>query len=165
MVAGLEEGYETVVKIFPNPLRTLDFKPSTFRDARGNQGAKVSAGSAIPTARRWSSRDRSGRMTSMTESVLLIRINRTNRPNMSDDALYEATRKWWVLNPDRAPDRAFAVYAAQCAASTKSTIGSRIPVRVGGLFAADRMHSWRATTSAATFPNTSREARRTRFDT
>lgn len=36
-------------------------------------------------------------MKSMTDSVLLIRINRTYRPNMSDDALYEATRKWWVL--------------------------------------------------------------------
>lgn len=49
-------------------------------------------------------------MKSLTESVLLIRINRTYRPNMSDDSLYEATRKWWVLNPDRAPDLAFAVF-------------------------------------------------------
>lgn len=29
---------------------------------------------------------------------------------MSGDSLYEATRKWWVLNPDRAPDLAFSVY-------------------------------------------------------
>ena len=29
VVAGLEEGYETVVKMFPNPLRTLDLRPTT----------------------------------------------------------------------------------------------------------------------------------------
>lgn len=49
-------------------------------------------------------------MKAITERVVLIRINRTYRPNMSDDALYEATRKWWVLNPDRAPDLALAVF-------------------------------------------------------
>jgi hypothetical protein len=49
-------------------------------------------------------------MKSITDRVLLIRVNRTYRPGMSDDSLYEATRKWWVLNPDRAPDLAFAIY-------------------------------------------------------
>jgi hypothetical protein len=29
VVAGLEEGYETVVRVFPNPLRVLDLKPNT----------------------------------------------------------------------------------------------------------------------------------------
>ena len=29
VVAGLEEGYDTVVKIFPNPLRILELKPNT----------------------------------------------------------------------------------------------------------------------------------------
>jgi len=29
VVAGLEEGYETIVKIFPNPLRTLELMPTT----------------------------------------------------------------------------------------------------------------------------------------
>ncbi len=29
VISGLEEGYETIVKIIPNPLRNLDFKPST----------------------------------------------------------------------------------------------------------------------------------------
>lgn len=29
VVSGLEEGYETTVKIFPNPLRNLDIKPNT----------------------------------------------------------------------------------------------------------------------------------------
>ncbi|MCH8815958.1 MAG: hypothetical protein IH957_12875 [Chloroflexi bacterium] len=29
VVAGLEEGYETIVKIFPDPLRTLELKEGT----------------------------------------------------------------------------------------------------------------------------------------
>lgn len=40
VVAGLEEGYETVVKIFPNPLRTLAFKPSTSVTLAGITGQR-----------------------------------------------------------------------------------------------------------------------------
>ncbi len=40
VVAGLEEGYDTVVKIFPNPLRTLEFKPSTSVTLAGITGRR-----------------------------------------------------------------------------------------------------------------------------
>lgn len=46
------------------------------------------------------------------DPVILIRINRTYRENMSIEELYEATRKGWRLNPERA-ERAkyvFSVY-------------------------------------------------------
>ena len=36
-----------------------------------------------------------------SEPVILININRTYRPNMTDDELYEATRKWWVVGERR----------------------------------------------------------------
>lgn len=42
--------------------------------------------------------------------VVLIRINRLYRMGMSEEDLYKATREWWVLNPRRKPDYAFAVY-------------------------------------------------------
>lgn len=49
--------------------------------------------------------------------VSLIRINRQFERGMSDDELYEATRKWWRIGPQRrqigttkAPDWAMAVY-------------------------------------------------------
>lgn len=49
--------------------------------------------------------------------VVLITINREFKPGMSDEALYEATRKWWVVGPGRrqlgtssAPQWAMAVY-------------------------------------------------------
>jgi len=41
---------------------------------------------------------------------VLIRISRLYRPTMTPDQLYEATRKWWVLNPDRDPDYAFSIF-------------------------------------------------------
>jgi hypothetical protein len=44
------------------------------------------------------------------EQVILIRISRLYRSTMTDAELYEATRKWWVLNPNRAPDYAFSVF-------------------------------------------------------
>ena len=47
------------------------------------------------------------------EQVILIRIPRLYRPTMTDEQLYEATRKWWVLNPDRDPDFAFSVVAGE----------------------------------------------------
>src|SRR3954469_8400879 len=47
------------------------------------------------------------------EKAVLIRISRTFRPGMSEAELYEKTRKWWVLNPRRDPDWAFAVYAGR----------------------------------------------------
>jgi hypothetical protein len=43
VVAGLEEGYDTVVKIFPNPLRTLEFKPSTAVTLAGITGGRKPA--------------------------------------------------------------------------------------------------------------------------
>ena len=36
-----------------------------------------------------------------SEPVMLITINRTYRPNMTDTELYEATRKWWVVGERR----------------------------------------------------------------
>ena len=36
-----------------------------------------------------------------SEPVMLITINRTYRPNMTDTELYEATRKWWVIGKRR----------------------------------------------------------------
>ena len=47
------------------------------------------------------------------EKAVLIRISRTYRPGMGDAELYERTRKWWVLNPRRDPDWAFAVHAGR----------------------------------------------------
>ncbi len=41
--------------------------------------------------------------------VVLIRIPRAYRPGMGSEALYEATRKWWRMNPRRDPDWAFAI--------------------------------------------------------
>lgn len=42
--------------------------------------------------------------------VMLVRINRQYRPGMSDDDLYESTRKWWVIGKRRRPEYAFAVF-------------------------------------------------------
>ncbi len=42
--------------------------------------------------------------------MVLIRINRLFRHWMTDDELYEATRKWWKATPRRAPDYAAAVH-------------------------------------------------------
>ena len=36
-----------------------------------------------------------------SKPVMLITINRTYRPNMTDTELYEATRKWWVVGERR----------------------------------------------------------------
>ena len=36
-----------------------------------------------------------------SEPVILLTINRTYRPNMTDSELYEATRKWWVVGEKR----------------------------------------------------------------
>jgi serine/threonine-protein kinase len=44
------------------------------------------------------------------ERVVLIRISRLYSPTLSAHELYEATRKWWVLNPAHEPDYAFSVY-------------------------------------------------------
>jgi hypothetical protein len=41
VVAGLEEGYETVVKIFPNPLRTLELRDNTSVTLGGVRGGKA----------------------------------------------------------------------------------------------------------------------------
>jgi hypothetical protein len=42
-----------------------------------------------------------GREAEITEPVVLIRIPRLHRPGMSEDELYEATRKWWAMSPHR----------------------------------------------------------------
>ena len=49
-------------------------------------------------------------MAEISERAVLIRISRLYRPTMTREELYEATRKWWVLNPDRDPDYAFSVF-------------------------------------------------------
>jgi hypothetical protein len=46
----------------------------------------------------------------MTDRVILIKINRLYRPTMSSAELYEATRKWWRCSPNRRPELALAVY-------------------------------------------------------
>jgi len=46
----------------------------------------------------------------INERAVLIRISRLYRPTMTRDQLYEATRKWWVVNPDRDPDYALSVF-------------------------------------------------------
>ena len=44
------------------------------------------------------------------DRVVMFRIPRLYRSGMSDAELYEATRKWWVMNPDRHDcDWAFSV--------------------------------------------------------
>jgi hypothetical protein len=51
------------------------------------------------------------RKITLTESALLIRINRLYRPGMSDEALYEATRGVWILGDRRGQAKqAFAVF-------------------------------------------------------
>lgn len=43
--------------------------------------------------------------------AILIRVNTQFRTGMTSDELYEATRKWWVVNPvGRRPEWAFSVY-------------------------------------------------------
>ena len=49
-------------------------------------------------------------MPGIDERVVLIRISQLYRPTMTRDQLYEATRKWWVLNPSRDPSYAFSVF-------------------------------------------------------
>lgn len=45
-----------------------------------------------------------------TDRVVLIRINKEFRPDLTDEGLYDATRLWWVMNPKRNPTHALAVY-------------------------------------------------------
>ena len=46
-----------------------------------------------------------------TDRLLLIKINRLYKPTMSEEEIYEVTRKWWRCNPHRRrPDVALAVY-------------------------------------------------------
>ena len=49
-------------------------------------------------------------MSGVDERAVLIRIPRLYRPTMTREQLYEATRKWWRLNPDRDPDYALSIY-------------------------------------------------------
>ena len=42
--------------------------------------------------------------------VMLVRINRAYRANMSAEELYTATREWWRVSPHHKPDYAFSVY-------------------------------------------------------
>lgn len=50
VVAGLEEGYETVVRIFPNPLRNLDLKPTTSVSLTGIRDQKRAITVRFPKA-------------------------------------------------------------------------------------------------------------------
>jgi hypothetical protein len=50
VIAGLEEGYETVVKIFPNPLRTLELKPNTSVTLTGITGRGPALEVLFPTS-------------------------------------------------------------------------------------------------------------------
>ena len=43
------------------------------------------------------------------DPVILIRINRTYRESMSEEELYEYTRKRWVLSPKRARNAKYAL--------------------------------------------------------
>ena len=45
----------------------------------------------------------------ITENIILIRINNTYRYNMSELELYEATRGYWVLNPEKASKAKYAM--------------------------------------------------------
>jgi hypothetical protein len=49
----------------------------------------------------------------INEQVVLIRIARSYRPRMPRQDLYEATRKWWVMDARRDPDYAFAVHGGR----------------------------------------------------
>ena len=42
--------------------------------------------------------------------VALIRINKLYRLGMDSTSLYQATRKWWVVDPERGAEWAFALY-------------------------------------------------------
>jgi hypothetical protein len=42
--------------------------------------------------------------------VTLIRINKLYRLGMDGNSLYQATRKWWVVDPGRNAEWAFAIY-------------------------------------------------------
>jgi uncharacterized protein len=44
------------------------------------------------------------------DRVMLVRINRAFRLDMSTEELYTVTREWWRLSPHHKPDYAFAVY-------------------------------------------------------
>lgn len=44
------------------------------------------------------------------DRVVLIRINKLFRHGMSEEELYTATRQWWVMNPQRKPEFALAVF-------------------------------------------------------
>ncbi|HUX85796.1 MAG TPA: hypothetical protein VMW65_02240, partial [Chloroflexota bacterium] len=51
------------------------------------------------------------RLPEVHERLILIKINRLYRPDMTDNELYEATRKWWKCAPHRhEPRLALAVY-------------------------------------------------------
>lgn len=44
------------------------------------------------------------------ERVMLVRISKRFRADMSANELYTVTREWWKLSPHHRPDYAFAVY-------------------------------------------------------
>ena len=44
------------------------------------------------------------------DRLVLIRINKLYRPEMTEEELYTATREWWRMSPWHAPDHACAVY-------------------------------------------------------
>ena len=57
VVAGLEEGYDTVVKIFPNPVRNLTMKPTTSVTLAGISGGAAALEVRFPEPNTGSSSD------------------------------------------------------------------------------------------------------------
>lgn len=49
------------------------------------------------------------RQVEITHRGVLLRISRTYHHRIDPEALYEATRGWWKMDPKRRPDYAFAV--------------------------------------------------------
>ena len=49
----------------------------------------------------------------ITEPLLLIRIPKLFKPGMTEEALYEATRGVWKVNPDRAKNAQYALCIAK----------------------------------------------------
>ena len=87
--------------------------------------------------------------------VALIRINKLYRLGMDGASLYQATRKWWVVDPERGAEWAFALYHGKVkgvfALSTGSLIRSE---RGAGASMVNGTRRWSECISARTSPIT-----------
>jgi uncharacterized protein len=61
------------------------------------------------------------------DRVVLIRINKEFRHDRTYDGLYEATRSWWVMKPERGPTHALAVFNGVVRAAYAITTWERAP--------------------------------------